>query len=410
MNNKKVFLEQADKDRLISYISIPTAFEMSEKQTDDGFQTIATSLGIIERKKFILFQNNELLEPFSNYYRFLLTQTKKLSEEKNLDAIFLNQDISFLPITLEQKQEMLKQNIKTVQNLWDYIKDRNSESKKHIFHLLLIYEGLTSLVKSQYENQARDSKVLSKNKKQQFPVNNKEKNMIKLLQWNIWNKEDIDNIIKELKRIKADIVCIQELAIKDDNDIKIRKLKEVYPYIFYEKADTFIDYSQCNAILSKYPLYDKQYIYVQTPSQDKNRDYSKEGRVYVEAKVKVNNKELTIGTTHLSYTDRFKETKFKDKEVTNLISCIKKDNYILTGDFNTNKTSKYIKWIEKILVNNDTSNTWTTKPFSYNGFEETELNWKLDYIFTSRDIKVKETKLVDTKYSDHLPIIIEVEL
>ena len=110
MNNKKVFLEQADKDRLISYISIPTAFEMSEKQTDDGFQTIATSLGIIERKKFILFQNNELLEPFSNYYRFLLTQTKKLSEEKNLDAIFLNQDISFLPITLEQKQEMLKQN------------------------------------------------------------------------------------------------------------------------------------------------------------------------------------------------------------------------------------------------------------------------------------------------------------
>ena len=45
--------------------------------------------------------------------------------------------------------------------------------------------------------------------------------MIKLLQWNIWNKEDIDNIIKELKRIKASIVCIQELAIKDDNDIKI---------------------------------------------------------------------------------------------------------------------------------------------------------------------------------------------
>ena len=140
--------------------------------------------------------------------------------------------------------------------------------------------------------------------------------MTRLLQWNIWNKEDIDNIIKELKRIKADIVCIQELAIKDDNDIKIRKLKEVYPYFYYEKADTFLDgYSQCNTILSKYPLYDKNYTYVQKPTDNKN-DYSKEGRVYVEAKVKVNNKELTIGTTHLSYTDRFKETKFKDKEVT----------------------------------------------------------------------------------------------
>lgn len=234
--------------------------------------------------------------------------------------------------------------------------------------------------------------------------------MTRLLQWNIWNNEDIDNIIKELKRIDADIVCIQELAIKDDNDIKIRKLKEVYPYFYYEKADTFLDgYSQCNTILSKYPLYDKNYTYVQKPTDNKN-DYSKEGRVYVEAKVKINEKELTIGTTHLSYTDKFIETEEKDKEVTNLINCIKKDNYILTGDFNTHKTSKYIKQLEETLINNDTSNTWTTKPFSYNGFTETELNWKLDYIFTSKDIKVKETKVVDTKYSDHLPILLTFEI
>lgn len=234
--------------------------------------------------------------------------------------------------------------------------------------------------------------------------------MTRLLQWNIWNNEDIDNIIKELKRIDADIVCIQELAIKDDNDIKIRKLKELYSYIYYEKADTFLDgYSQCNAILSKYPLYDKSYTYVQKPTDNKN-DYSKEGRVYVEAKVKINEKELTIGTTHLSYTDKFIETEEKDKEVTNLINCIKKDNYILTGDFNTNKTSKYIKWLEEKLINNDTSNTWTTKHFSYNGFTETELNWKLDYIFTTKDSKVKETKVIDTKYSDHLPILLTFEM
>lgn len=164
MNNKEVFLEKEDKDRLLAYINIPTSFEISENQTDNGFQIIATSLGIMKRKSFVLFQNNKLLEPFSSYYLFLLTQSKKITEEKNLDDIFLNQDISFLPITLEQKQEMLQQNIKTVQNLWDYIKDRDKESKKHIFNLLLIYEGLTSLVKSQYENQAREDKVLSKNR------------------------------------------------------------------------------------------------------------------------------------------------------------------------------------------------------------------------------------------------------
>lgn len=235
--------------------------------------------------------------------------------------------------------------------------------------------------------------------------------MIKLLQWNIWNNEDIDNIIKELKRIKADIVCIQELKFKDGDDTKLRKLNELYPYIYYGKADTFKDNSsQYNAILSKYPIYDKKSIHVREPSQCKKRDYSKEGRVYVEAKMKIENRELTIGTTHLSYTDKLKDTNDKDKEVIKLISCIKKENYILTGDFNSPKTSKYISWLEESLVNNDTSNTWTTKPFSYNGFEETELNWKLDYIFTSTDIKVKETKVIDTKYSDHLPILITFEL
>ena len=72
--------------------------------------------------------------------------------------------------------------------------------------------------------------------------------------------------------------------------------------------------------------------------------------------------------------------------------------------------NEQLKDLEETLINNDTSNTWTTKPFSYNGFKETELKWKLDYIFTSRDIKVKERKLVDTKYSDHLPILIAFEL
>lgn len=47
--------------------------------------------------------------------------------------------------------------------------------------------------------------------------------MIRLLQWNIWNNEDIDNIIKELKRISPDIACIQELA----KDIKVKGTKVV---------------------------------------------------------------------------------------------------------------------------------------------------------------------------------------
>ena len=234
--------------------------------------------------------------------------------------------------------------------------------------------------------------------------------MMKVLQWNIWYKEEINNIANELKRIDADVVCIQELSFIGDDRTNVKILNEIYPYIYYEVAETFLDgRSQCNAILSKYPFIEKNKSYVQKPGIDKN-DYSKEGRIYLEVFISFNNKVYNIGTTHLSYTHRFEETELKDKEVNKLIDIIKnKDNYIFTGDLNTIMTSKYISKISEYYINHDTTNTWTTKPFSYNGFEANELDYKLDYVFTSSEINVKNIKVIDTEYSDHLPILCEID-
>ena len=233
---------------------------------------------------------------------------------------------------------------------------------------------------------------------------------MKVLQWNIWYKEDINNIAKELRRINADVVCIQELSFSGDDRTSVKVLNEIYPHIYVETADTFLDgRSQCNAILSKYPFIGKNKSYVQEPGMDKN-DYSKEGRIYLEVSIKYNNKVYNIGTTHLSYTHKFEETELKDKEVNKLIDIIKnKDNYVFTGDLNTIKTSKYISKISDYYINHDTTDTWTTKPFSYNGFEANELDYKLDYVFTSSDINVKNIKVIDTEYSDHLPILCEID-
>jgi len=54
-------------------------------------------------------------------------------------------------------------------------------------------------------------------------------------------------------------------------------------------------------------------------------------------------------------------------------------------------------------------NTWPTKPFDYHGFKENDLSWRLDYIFATKDVRVKKVEIINTQYSDHLPILLEVE-
>ena len=163
-------------------------------------------------------------------------------------------------------------------------------------------------------------------------------------------------------------------------------------------------------IYTKYPILNKYEKYIQNPSN--SEDYSKEGRIYLETEIKIKDKILTVGTAHLSYTHKFEETELKDKEIDNLIEILKykKENYIFCGDLNTNKESSYIKKIEQYLINYDTTNTWTTKPFSYNGFIENSLNWKLDYVFSTQDVVIKDIQVLDTEYSDHLPILVSVEI
>jgi endonuclease/exonuclease/phosphatase family metal-dependent hydrolase len=236
--------------------------------------------------------------------------------------------------------------------------------------------------------------------------------IIKLLQWNILYKENIDNIIIELIRINPDIVCVQELWFEKGSNAVIEKLKNLYPYIDYAVAHTIEGVgSQCNAILSKYPLINSLHKYVQEPSEEKG-NYSKEGRIYVEDRVKINDTYLDVGTVHLSYVHRFENNDAKDKEVNNLLELLKKhsDKYVFTGDLNFNRDSYYVDKIKEELKYYETGNTWATKPFSYNGFEETELNWKLDHVFSTNDINVEKIEVINTEYSDHLPILVEINL
>lgn len=243
---------------------------------------------------------------------------------------------------------------------------------------------------------------------------------MRVLQWNIWYKEKIENVLKTLREVNADIICLQELTIGHERNDGIDTPKYLADKLgfnyFYKEAQTLTrkgeEGSYGNGIFSRYPITKTSFTYIQEPQEPDSNDYSKEGRVYVEATIQVEEKEYVIGTVHMSYTDRFAPTSAKAQETDELLKVLraKKNNFLVGGDFNALTGSYTIEEVTKYLKNAGPDfgkKTWTTKPFSYNGFEANTLDWRLDYVFATPDIAIKSARILPTEYSDHLPVLIE---
>lgn len=241
---------------------------------------------------------------------------------------------------------------------------------------------------------------------------------LSILQWNIWYLEDIKNVAQFLNKNKADVICLQELTINFDKQHNIHTpnfIAEKLGYHVFFQEITFDDkeIKLANAVFSKYPIIDTRTVWINEAQGSGN--YDDENRAYVEATLDIDGEELTIGTVHMSYTHKFEPSERKIAETKKLVEAVrsKTDRFILTGDFNAVPESQVISHIEQVLTNcgpEYTENTWTTKPFSYNGFEADTLDWRLDHVFATHDIKVAKAQVLSTKYSDHLPLLVEIEL
>src|SRR3989344_1298196 len=97
---------------------------------------------------------------------------------------------------------------------------------------------------------------------------------ISLLQWNIFYKEDIKNIVAFLKRINPDIACLQEVS----KDVEEQHFIDTVEYLKKEFPDYSVVYTDGqiwpeenghsfevgNAILSRFPIVQHSHYYVQT--------------------------------------------------------------------------------------------------------------------------------------------------
>jgi len=239
---------------------------------------------------------------------------------------------------------------------------------------------------------------------------------IKLLQWNTWYKEDPKNVIKQLKEIDADILCLQELTIGSSLhsgvDV-VQMIKDDLGYEVYFKDMVIGDNgSQANAIFSRYPINKSRFAWTSEPTG--SGGYSDEYRCYIESCIDVDGVTVTVGTTHMSYTHRFKESARKLVETSNLLAQLNdKRSFIFMGDLNVTPNSQTVRDISGVLSHagpNYNEPTWTTKPFEYDGFRATALSWRLDYVFVSADVRVLSSETIDTNYSDHLPILSEIDV
>jgi len=246
---------------------------------------------------------------------------------------------------------------------------------------------------------------------------------IKVLQWNILYKEKIKNVLETIKELQPDIICIQEATQESPFNNHIDTIKFIADklsfYRIFAPGQKFMPEGNItgNAIISKYPLKEIEIGILQEQKKELN-DNTPEGRSYVKAKVILpKSKTVTIVTTHMTFTPFFKDNSEKIEENKKIIKFLKnqEDSLIFTGDFNSPPTSNIITELNKFMKNagpDFNQKTLTTKlPFKYRGFEETEfLKWRLDYIFTSKEVNVNSSKIIETKFSDHLPILAELEI
>lgn len=244
---------------------------------------------------------------------------------------------------------------------------------------------------------------------------------IKLLQWNIWYKEKIKNVHRLIRDINPDIICLQEVAANSSTNPNMDLVKELAArlnlQVHSEVELTYNDgtgHTESNMILSKFPIVSTEVVHLSDPQP--GRHNATKHRNYIEVTLEINGIEFTVGTTHLSYTHRFSQTPEKKQEVDALAEILvqNKEKYMFTGDLNSGGLSYTIDKISDILKNAGpelTLPTWTTKPFEdEQGFKEDQLRYRLDYVFASEDINIRKAKIVNTEYSDHLPILVGFEI
>ena len=215
---------------------------------------------------------------------------------------------------------------------------------------------------------------------------------------------DFDIMAQAIKKCDADIIGLNEMRDEGPNaeyeaQTKIIAEKLGY-YHYFAKAIDFNGVNPYgNALISKYPILSAEVVLIPEP-EVRGYDGYYEDRCLLKAVLDVNGEQVTVMVIHFGLNPDEAEN-----AANAVINNIPEGKVILMGDFNLPPESELLLPIRQKLF--DTAELIGEEKLSY---PSDDPYIKIDYIFTSRDIKVVSADIPAIVASDHRPHTATIEI
>ena len=214
----------------------------------------------------------------------------------------------------------------------------------------------------------------------------------------ITKEVEYDSFAEEIRRHNADIIGLNEVYDQCDSgkfpaQVKILAEKLGYYYYFAQAVRFKKQEPYGNGILSRFPIISAETILIPKPEIPAYSGYY-ESRCLLKAKIDVCGG-LEVGVIHFGLNQDEKEN-----AVNAILTNIGDKKSVLMGDFNITPDNPLLIPIKEKMF--DTAALFKQELLS---FPSDNPNRKIDYLFTSRDIKVLDADIPADIVSDHRPLI-----
>lgn len=224
---------------------------------------------------------------------------------------------------------------------------------------------------------------------------------LRFVTWNIQKCEGgRDAVVAELRKLDADIVCLQEVIEPRGNASTPNQTREIATALgmnWYSQGGRLDEArNQCLAILCRAPLSEPQ-----TPTTAAERNYA------VVATTRWKGQPLRIVCVHLAGTYKLnaehvsKTSLDRTRDWEALLKTVPewRTATVLAGDFNTLPAAPQFDTLAESLVSaGDPGPTFPSQSPAL----------RLDHVWLTRDLLVQSSQSADTQSADHRPILVEI--